>query len=49
MTKEEIAKALEGTKKPFNSVHYKYPVNNEKSKSTAVSEEELEAALKSIQ
>lgn len=48
MTKEEIAKALEGTKKPFNSNHYKYQVNNNKSKSTAVSEKELEAALRTV-
>lgn len=48
MTKEEIAKALEGSKKPFNSVHFKYPVNNENSKSTTVSEKELEAALTAL-
>ncbi|QUG90785.1 hypothetical protein GR140_19155 [Pseudomonas putida] len=48
MSKKEIQQALNGSKKPFNSVHYQYPVNDKASKSQAITEEELKAALQNF-
>lgn len=48
MTKKEIEAALNGSKKPFNSVHYQYPTKDKTAQSTPVTDDELRAALQDI-
>lgn len=49
MNKKEIAKALEGSNKLFNSVHVQYETSNPNAKTEPVSEAELADALYFLQ